>query len=57
MPGFAGLAMSREDVERKFRSNVGKRWPRERVESTLRTLWSLETAGDARTLLAGLRSA
>src|SRR5262249_22137131 len=26
MPGFPGQPMSRADVERKFRSNVGKRW-------------------------------
>jgi 2-methylcitrate dehydratase len=55
MPGFAGQAMSRADIERKFRSNVGKRWPSERTESTLRSL--LDTAGDARGLLANLRSA
>ncbi len=57
MPGFAGQAMSRADIERKFRSNVGKRWPSERTESSLRALWTLDTAGDARGLLANLRLA
>jgi 2-methylcitrate dehydratase len=57
MPGFAGQAMSREDVERKFRSNVGKRWPNERIETTLRALWTLDMAADMRGLLANLRSA
>jgi hypothetical protein len=27
MPGFPGQPMSRADVERKFRSNVGNRLP------------------------------
>ena len=27
MPGFTGQPMQRADVERKFRSNVAKRWP------------------------------
>jgi 2-methylcitrate dehydratase len=56
MPGFAGQTMRREDIERKFRGNVGKRWSSERTESTLRTLWSPDMAGDARGLLDRLRS-
>ena len=57
LPGFAGQAMSREDIERKFRGNVGKRWSKERTESTLRALWEPDMAGDVRALLANLRSA
>ena len=54
MPGFAGQPMSRADIERKFRSNVGKRWPRARTESTLQELWALERVGDVHSLLANL---
>jgi 2-methylcitrate dehydratase len=42
VPGFAGRPMQRADVERKFRSNVGKRWPAERTRSLLAALWGLE---------------
>ena len=35
VPGFAARPMGRADVERKFRSNVGKRWPAERTRSIL----------------------
>jgi len=55
MPGFAGQTMSREDIERKFRGNVRTRWPKDRTELTLRALWSLDMASDARGLLASLR--
>ena len=55
MPGFPGQPMSRADVERKFRSNVGSRWPRERTDAVLQALWTLErgerpvgSAGQAR---------
>ena len=37
--------MSRADVERKFRSNVGKRWPQERTDAILQALWALERDG------------
>jgi 2-methylcitrate dehydratase len=53
-PGFAARPMSREDVEGKFRGNVGQRWPKERTDAVLNTLWELERAGDLATLLAGL---
>ena len=42
VPGFAQRPMSRADVERKFYGNIGKRWPRQRTEALLRSLWSLE---------------
>src|SRR5262249_22302775 len=35
MPGFPGQPMSRADVERKFRSNVAKRWPRAQTDAVL----------------------
>ncbi len=43
-PGFPGQPMTRADVEQKFRSNVGARWPRERTDAFLRALWALEQA-------------
>jgi 2-methylcitrate dehydratase len=53
MPSFPGQPISRSDVERKFRDNVGKRWPPERTAAILQTLWSLERAHDVRALLGG----
>jgi 2-methylcitrate dehydratase len=54
MPGFAGQPMERADIERKFRSNVRKHWPQERIESILQALWSLERADDLALLLGKL---
>ncbi len=54
MPGFAGQPMTRADIERKFRSNVGKRWPSARTDSVLQELWALERAGTLPSLLANL---
>jgi 2-methylcitrate dehydratase len=54
MPGFPGQPMSRTDVERKFRSNVGKRWPQERTSAILEGLWALDRTDDLRALLGGL---
>ncbi len=54
MPGFPGLPMGRADVERKFRSNVRKRWPEERIASILQALWSLERTDDVAALLGRL---
>ena len=51
MPGFAGQPMTRADIERKFRSNIGKRWPKERTDRILNSLWALERLPDARSLL------
>ena len=38
--------MSRADVERKFRSNVGKRWPQARTDAILQALWELDRTDD-----------
>ena len=54
MPGFTGQPMQRADVERKFRSNMRRRWPEERIESILQALWSLERADDLASLLGKL---
>jgi MmgE/PrpD C-terminal domain len=37
-PGFAERPMSSAEVERKFRGNVGKRWPKERTDGVLHSL-------------------
>jgi 2-methylcitrate dehydratase len=54
MPGFPGQPMSRADVERKFRSNVGNRLPPERIDAVLAALWALERTENLSTLLSGL---
>ena len=54
MPSFPGQPISRADVERKFRDNVGKRWSQERAAAALQALWTLERAQDVRTLLEQL---
>jgi 2-methylcitrate dehydratase len=54
MAGFVGQPMTRADVERKFRSNVGKRWPAERTAAILQTFWALERTDDVRGLLGAL---
>jgi 2-methylcitrate dehydratase len=52
MPGFSGLPMTRADVERKFRSNVGTRWSRERIDVALRALGALESTDSLSALLS-----
>jgi 2-methylcitrate dehydratase len=54
IPGFVGKPMQRADVDRKFRGNIGRRWPRERTEAVLQSLWDLENTRDIGALLAGL---
>jgi 2-methylcitrate dehydratase len=54
MPGFPGQPMSRTDVERKFRSNIGKRWPAERIDAILQALWELDRTEDLPSLLGKL---
>jgi 2-methylcitrate dehydratase len=56
MPGFPGRPMSRDDIARKFRSNVGTRWPTERTEGILRSVWELEKMEDVSTLMGQLAS-
>jgi 2-methylcitrate dehydratase len=54
MPGFPGQPMSRAEVERKFRSNIGSRWSRERTDAVLQALWTLDEASDLSALLGKL---
>ena len=54
VPGFPGQAMSRADIERKFRSNVDKRWPQERTDAILQALWALDQTDDLPALLGKL---
>jgi 2-methylcitrate dehydratase len=53
-PGFSERPMNRSEVERKFRGNVGKRWPRERTDAILQALWALDQTDDLSVLLARL---
>jgi 2-methylcitrate dehydratase len=54
IPGFPGQPMSRADVERKFRSNLGTRWPQEATDAILQELWALDRADDLSSLLGKL---
>jgi 2-methylcitrate dehydratase len=51
MPGFPGHPMSRADVERKFRSNIGERWPQQQTDAVLQSLWALDQSHDLSALL------
>lgn len=53
-PGFAARPMSRAEVERKFRGNVGKRWPKEQTAAVLAAMWALEGTNDVSALLGTL---
>jgi 2-methylcitrate dehydratase len=53
-PGFAERPMNRSEVERKFRGNVGKRWPQQRTDATLQALWALDQTDDLSLLLGRL---
>ena len=46
--------MTRAEVERKFRANVGKRWSRERTDAVLQDLWALDRTQDIAALLGKL---
>ncbi len=50
-PGFAARPMTRSDVERKFRGNVGERWSKEQTAANLQALWAVEETSDLATLL------
>ena len=50
-PGFAARPMTRADVERKFRGNVGTRWSGEQTEANLKALWTIEQASDLAALV------
>lgn len=51
VPGFVNKPMGRADVERKFRGNVGKRWPQEKTDAVLKALWALDETKDLSALL------
>ena len=53
-PGFAARPMNRDEIERKFRGNVGKRWDTDRTDRILRTLWALDRTDDLPSLLGEL---
>jgi 2-methylcitrate dehydratase len=53
-PGFSERPMNRADVERKFRGNVGKRWPQEQTTAVLTALWGLEQTNNLSALLGEL---
>ena len=50
-PGFAARPMNRAEVERKFRGNVGQRWPQEHTDTVLQALWALDRTDDLSSLL------
>jgi 2-methylcitrate dehydratase len=54
VPGFGGRPMERPDAERKFRGNVAKRWPEQRIASALEAMWALDRADDVGQLLGKL---
>ena len=53
-PGFAQRPMTRAEVERKFRGNVGHRWPEGQTAGVLEALWALEKTADIPALLGRL---
>jgi 2-methylcitrate dehydratase len=53
-PGFSERPMNRSEVERKFRGNVGKRWPQQRTDAILLALWALDQTDDLSVLLGRL---
>jgi 2-methylcitrate dehydratase len=50
-PGFAARPMTRDEVERKFRGNVGARWPKEQTDANLKALWAIDQTSDLAALL------
>ncbi len=54
MPSFGGQPTSRADVERKFHSNVAKRWPQQRTDAILQALWAFDRTDDLSSLLGQL---
>ncbi len=54
MPSFGGAPITRADVERKFRSNAGKRLPKAQMDAALQALWALDTTSDVTALLGTL---
>jgi 2-methylcitrate dehydratase len=56
-PGFAARPMNRSELERKFRGNVGARWPKEQTETNLRALWAIDQTNDLAALLGNFVAA
>ena len=54
MPGFPGKPMERAGAERKFRGNVGRRWPAEHIRAVLDALWALDDTNEVAGLLGKL---
>ena len=50
-PGFVARPMNRSEVERKFRGNVGERWPKEQTETNQNALWTIDQTNDIAALL------
>src|SRR5204863_3638983 len=53
-PGFAERPMNRDEVEKKFRGNVGLRWSEEQTAANLAALWALERTDNISALLGRL---
>lgn len=53
-PGFPGRPLTRADVERKFRGNVGKNWSKAQADAMLAKLWALDLVDDLPSLLREL---
>lgn len=53
-PGFVQRPMTRAEVERKFRGNIGKRWPTGRTDALLAALWKLDETEDLAALMKQL---
>jgi len=51
MLGFPGRPMSRADVDRKFKSNVSRRWPQEHTDTVLQALRALDRTDDLSSVL------
>jgi 2-methylcitrate dehydratase len=41
-------------AKRKFRSNIGKRWPKQRTDDILQALWAIEQTNNLPSLLGKL---
>lgn len=54
IPGFASKPMQRPDIARKFRDNTARRWPRQRTDGLLQSIWALEQMPDLGALVARL---
>ena len=53
-PGFAERPMSRAEVERKFRGNVGTSWSKKQTDDVLKALWAFDQTKSLPLLLGKL---